>query len=114
MNQASSAKSLLKKQEKRCLKNQQIGDFFLEEKKLCTIWPVEDLKKIKHDIPFGVAHARKSRPLYALNWINIELEGGIYFTILPKGKIKFFEKDGVLHNQLAWGDEGVDFMRVGG
>lgn len=95
-------------------KNQQIGDFFLEEKKLCTTWPVKDLVKIKHDIAFGVVKARKSRPLYAINWINCEIINGIFFTILPAGKIKFFEKDGILYNLLGWGDEGVDFMRVGG
>jgi alpha-mannosidase len=94
--------------------NQQIGDFFLEEKKLCATWPVGSLKTMKHDIPFGAVKAKKSRPLYALNWLNIEMESGAFFTLLPKGKIKFFEKDGILYNLLAWGDEGVDFMRVGG
>jgi hypothetical protein len=95
-------------------KDQQIGNIFLEETKLCTVWPIKNLKIIKHDIPFGVVEGRKSRPLYALNWINCELKNNIYFTILPKGKIKFFEKDGLLYNLIAWGDEGVEFMRVGG
>ncbi|MBM3705037.1 MAG: hypothetical protein FJW66_00785 [Actinobacteria bacterium] len=94
--------------------NQQVGNFFLEETKLCTVWSVKGLKKIRHDIPFGVVMGRKSRPLYALTWINCEMENSASFTILPKGKIKFFEKDGLLYNLLAWGDEGVDFMRVGG
>lgn len=94
--------------------NQQVGNVFLEETKLCTTWPVRDLKKIHHDIPFGVVEGMKSRPLYCLNWINCELENDVSFTLLPKGKIKFFEKNGTLYNLLAWGDEGVDFMRVGG
>jgi len=95
-------------------KNQQVGNVFLEETKLCIIWPISNLKKIKHDIPFGVVEGKESRPLYALNWINCELDNDSSFTILPKGKIKFFKKSGLLYNLIGWGDEGVDFMRVGG
>jgi hypothetical protein len=94
--------------------HQQIGNGFLDEKKLCTTWPARNLKMIKHDIPFGTVEGRKSRPLFALNWIHCELDSNAWFTILPRGKIKFFEKDGILYNLLAWGDEGVDYMRVGG
>ena len=94
--------------------NQQLGNAFLDETKLCITWPVKNLKNIYHDIPFGFVEGMKSRPLYCLNWINCELDSGKSFTLFPKGKIKFFEKDGILYNLLAWGDEGLDFMRVGG
>ncbi|MHB1346834.1 MAG: glycoside hydrolase family 38 N-terminal domain-containing protein [Candidatus Humimicrobiaceae bacterium] len=95
-------------------KDQQIGNVFLEETKLCMTWPAKGLKKISHDIPFGVVEGMKSRPLYCLNWINCELEDDTCFTLFSRGKIKYFEKDGILYNLLGWGDEGVDFMRVGG
>lgn len=81
-----------------------IGDFWDDSTKLNVYWPPNFAGQVYHDIPFGVVEARKHRPLYCINWIDISsnAEG---FTIINKGTTKHRFEGDMIYTILGWGGD---------
>jgi len=78
------------------------GTFIDDESKMNVYWPLSFDGNIYHDIPFGVVQRRTSRPLFAINWLDLS-DGVKGFAYINKGTPKHWVRNNVIANLLAWG-----------
>jgi alpha-mannosidase len=85
-----------------------IGDFVKDETKLNLYWPIKENCEIYQGIGGGTMKALPERPLFAINWVDMEGENGS-LALLNHGTLKHWTRDNVLAMVIGWGKDGNQF-----
>ncbi len=85
-----------------------LGDFWDDETKLNVYWPLANTGDIYNGIAGGTVKAREHRPIFALNWIDMDSPKGS-LAVVNQGTLKHWVKDNVLAMVIAWGKNSNDF-----
>jgi len=83
-----------------------IANLWDDEDKLNWFWALNFRGQITHDIPFGILEEKVGRPILCPSWMEYG-DGKQGITIAQKSHPKFWVKNQLVGNVIAWGGKNV-------